>query len=424
MRRPFTICFLALMVLGSAAVAQQLHCGTSEKMAEQLALNPELAAARNNIQEFTERWIAENGNKTDRAVVTIPVVVHVVYSTTAQNISDEQIQSQIDVLNEDYRAMNADVVDVPSVWTNLVADCEIQFGLAQQDPDGFLSNGITRTQTTVTNWNGSDDVKYTNLGGRNGWPPNDYLNIWVCNIGGGLLGFAYQPGITPTSLDGIVIGFRYFGNIGNLSSSYGLGRTTTHEIGHYFNLDHLWGSGGTNTNCNASDLVSDTPVQLEPNYSDGNGNCTEFPHISCNNGPNGDMANNYMDYGDDECLNFFTNGQRTRMLAALNGPRAGLKTSDGLTPGIIGINESVLSRSLSVFPNPTNDQLYISLESVTNALTDIRLIDPSGRVILLQSNVWLGTATHRLYLSELSAGIYVLQLNSEHESVNRKIHIQ
>ena len=357
-------------------------------------------------------------------MVTIPVVVHVVYSTTAQNISDEQIQSQIDVLNEDYRAMNADVVDGPSVWTNLVADCEIQFGLAQQDPDGFLSNGITRTQTTVTNWNGSDDVKYTNLGGRNGWPPNDYLNIWVCNIGGGLLGFAYQPGITPTSLDGIVIGFRYFGNIGNLSSSYGLGRTTTHEIGHYFNLDHLWGSGGTNTNCNASDLVSDTPVQLEPNYSDGNGNCTEFPHISCNNGPNGDMANNYMDYGDDECLNFFTNGQRTRMLAALNGPRAGLKTSDGLTPGIIGINESVLSRSLSVFPNPTNDQLYISLESVTNALTDIRLIDPSGRVILLQSNVWLGTATHRLDLSELSAGIYVLQLNSEHESVNRKIHIQ
>lgn len=410
--------------MGTAAFGQQLHCGTSEKMAEQLALNPELAATRASIQEFTERWVAENPGKTDRAVVTIPVVVHVVYSSAAQNISDAQVQSQIDILNEDYRAMNADVADVPSVWTNLVADCEIQFGLAQQDPDGFLSNGITRTETTTTNWNGSDDVKYTSLGGRNGWPPSDYLNIWVCNIGSGLLGYAYQPGITPASLDGIVIGYRFFGNIGNLSSSYNLGRTTTHEIGHYFNLDHLWGPGGTNTNCNASDNVADTPVQLEPNYGGSNGGCTEFPHISCNNGPNGDMANNFMDYQDDDCLNFFTNGQRARMLAALNGPRAGLKTSDGLTPGIIGINESVLSKALSIFPNPANEQLYISLERAADASTDIRLLDLSGRLVRQETKVQLGISAYRMDVSELMAGTYVLQLNSEHESVSRKIHIQ
>lgn len=424
MRKPFTILCLAFITLGNAAIAQQLHCGTSEKMAERLAIDPTLAESRANLQEFTERWIAENENMTDRAVVTIPVVVHVVYSSAAQNISDEQILSQIDVLNEDYRALNADVTNVPSVWTNLVADCEIQFGLAQQDPDGFLSNGITRTETTVTNWNGSDDVKYTNLGGRNGWPPSNYLNIWVCNIGGGLLGFAYQPGISPASLDGIVIGYRYFGNTGNLSSSYDLGRTTTHEIGHYFNLDHPWGPGGTNTNCTASDNVSDTPVQFEPNYGGSNGGCTEFPHVSCNNGPNGDMANNFMDYQDDHCLNFFTNGQRSRMLAALNGPRASLKTSDGLTPGIIGINESVLSRALSVFPNPANEQLYISLEKASIANADIQILDLSGRVVQQASNVQLGISVYRMDVGELTAGTYVVQLRSGHEAVNRKIHIQ
>ena len=148
-------------------------------MQEQLAADPEFGLRRAAIEESTQRWLEEHYDENvGRAVVTIPVVVHVVYSTTSQNISQAQIQSQIDVLNEDYGATNADVTDVPSVWTSLVADSEIRFQLANNDPDDNLTNGITRTETTVTNWNGSDDVKYTALGGHDAWPAASYLNIW------------------------------------------------------------------------------------------------------------------------------------------------------------------------------------------------------------------------------------------------------
>ncbi|MDP6909697.1 MAG: M43 family zinc metalloprotease, partial [Flavobacteriales bacterium] len=325
--------------------------------------------------------------------------------------------SQIDVLNEDYRAQNSDLSDVPGVWNNLIADCEIQFALAERTPNGFETNGITRTETTVTNWNGSDNVKYTSLGGHDAWPNTMYLNIWVCNIGGGLLGYAYQPGINP-SLDGLVIGYRFFGTEGNISSTYNLGRTATHEIGHYFNLDHLWGPGGTNTNCNASDYVSDTPVQEDANYG-----CETFPHVSCSNGPNGDMFNNFMDYGDDDCVIFFTEGQKSRMLAALNGPRSALKTSNGLTPPGVGIEDHELAGSLLVYPNPSKDVVRIQLDQGNGVISDIRMMNLLGESIIEETNVKLGSAAHALDVSQLPAGVYVLEINSDKERISRKINI-
>jgi len=399
--------------------AQQLHCGTTEKMQAQLAANPQLAVVRQDIEEFTQRWTEEHAEDAQRAVITIPVVVHVVYKTTAQNISDAQIQSQIDVLNEDYRKLNADVSGVPSVWTSRVADCEIQFALAAQDPNGFLTNGITRTETTVSDWGGSDNVKFTAQGGHDAWPNTDYLNIWVCNIGSGLLGYAYQPGINA-SLDGLVIGYRYFGRIGSLSSSYDEGRTATHELGHYLNLDHLWGFGGSNPNCTADDGVSDTPKQTDPNY----GCNTTFPHQTCGTSPvNSDMFNNYMDYGNDDCLFFFTNGQKSRMLAALNGPRSSLKDSDGLIPGEVGIEDYLLSSALTIYPNPSTGMVHVRLDRGENTKTDIRVLDMSGRTVFSELNVNLHFAIHNLDLSELMAGTYVLEFSSENEHVSKRINI-
>ncbi|MCF8463497.1 MAG: T9SS type A sorting domain-containing protein [Flavobacteriales bacterium] len=412
------IVLIALVFSVRCAHAQQLHCGTSEKMQALLAADPQLELVRQDIESFTERWVEEHANDAHRAVITIPVVVHVVYKTAAQNISDEQIQSQIDVLNEDYRALNADVSGVPSVWTSRVADCEIQFALAAQDPDGFLTNGITRTETTVSDWGGSDNVKYTSQGGKNAWPNTDYLNIWVCNIGSGLLGYAYQPGINA-ALDGVVIGYRYFGRIGSLSASYDEGRTTTHEIAHYLNLDHLWGPGGSNASCTADDGVSDTPKQTDPNY----GCNTTFPHLTCGSSSvNSDMFNNYMDYGNDDCLFFFTNGQKARMLAALNGPRAAILDSEALIPGEVGIDDQLLS-ALSIYPNPSTGIVSIRLDKGVNTLTDIRVLDISGRTVFTQSSVNLSSANHAIDLSELSAGTYVLQLSSSNGSASKRINI-
>jgi len=399
--------------------AQQLQCGTTEKMQAQLAADPQLAVARQDIEEFTQRWTEEHADDAERAVITIPVVVHVVYKTTAQNISDTQIQSQIDVLNEDYRKLNADVSGVPSVWTSRVADCEIQFALAAQDPNGFLTNGITRTETTVPDWGGSDNVKFTAQGGHDAWPNTDYLNIWVCNIGSGLLGYAYQPGINA-SLDGLVIGYRYFGRTGSLSSSYDQGRTATHELGHYLNLDHLWGFGGSNPNCTADDGVSDTPKQTDPNYGCNN----TFPLLTCGSSSvNSDMFNNYMDYGNDDCLFFFTNGQKTRMLAALNGPRSSLKDSDGLIPGQVGIEDYLLSSALTIYPNPSAGIIHVRLDRGGNTKTDIRVLDISGRTVYSELNVNLNFAIHNLDLSELMAGTYVLEFSSDIEHVSKRINI-
>lgn len=407
----------AVLILAASSVTlAQLRptCGTAEKMAEQLQTDPGLWERRMAIQEFTERWIEENANAQERVVYTIPVVVHVVYANSAQNISDAQINSQIDVLNEDYRANNSDISGVPSVWNSLIADCEIEFALAERTPDGQETDGITRTETSVSNWNGSDNVKFDSQGGKNAWPANKYLNIWVCNIGSGLLGYAYQPGISA-SLDGLVIGYRYFGTEGNISPTYNLGRTATHEIGHYFNLDHLWGPGGNNTNCSASDFVSDTPVQEAPNYG-----CTNFPSVSCSNGPNGDMFNNFMDYGDDDCLFFFTNGQKSRMLAALNGPRASLKTSNGLTPPTVGIYENELA-NLSVYPNPTKAFVTLDLSNSNAQKLDVRILNSLGQRVYNKQEI--GSKIITLDLSELSNGSYVLVVNSEHSRVARLINI-
>ena len=267
-------------------------------------------------------------------VITIPVVVHVVYNTAAQNISDAQIESQIRILNEDYRKQNADISKIPDPFKPLAADTKIEFKLAVRDPDGNSTNGITRTSTSKTSFNSvvspdplvSDPVKFNSTGGKDAWPREKYLNIWVCNLSDvrGLLGYAQFPG-GRASTDGVVIDYQYFGDMGTATSPFNKGRTTTHEVGHWLNLRHIWGDDfGA---CTGSDQVDDTP-----NQADANSGRPTFPHITCNNTPNGDMFMNYMDYVFDDAMFMFSVGQVARMRAALDGPRESIKTSDALTP--------------------------------------------------------------------------------------------
>lgn len=243
---------------------------------------------------------------------TIPVVVHVVYKTAVENISAAQIASQIAVLNKDYSASNPDKSKVPAVWQGLVANVGVQFKLATVDPKGKATNGITRTQTAATSFTDDDAVKSAATGGAAPWPARKYLNIWVCTLGDQLLGYAQFPGMPPRT-DGVVILNTAFGNTGSVQAPFDLGRTTTHEIGHWLNLRHIWGD--TN-DCSGSDLVEDTPKALMPNTQK-----PAFPHVTCMNAPNGDMFMNYMDYVDDDSMFMFTPGQAARMRATLSGPR-------------------------------------------------------------------------------------------------------
>jgi hypothetical protein len=248
-------------------------------------------------------------------IIRIPVVVHVVYSTARENLSLAQIRSQIAVLNRDYRAKNPDHTKTPAPWMGLVGDTQIEFKLASRDPKGKATNGVTRTPTTRESFGTDDSVKSKKTGGVNPWPTDRYLNIWVCNLGDGLLGYAQFPG-GPVKTDGVVILNTAFGTTGTATAPFALGRTTTHEVGHWLNLRHIWGD---TEDCSGSDFVADTPNAALPNYGK-----PKYPHITCGNGPHGDMFVNYMDYVDDVAMFMFTTGQVLRMRAVLDGPRSGI----------------------------------------------------------------------------------------------------
>ncbi|MBI1816204.1 MAG: zinc metalloprotease [Deltaproteobacteria bacterium] len=267
------------------------------------------------LEHMTTRRLVEGVTRGIVGPVTIPVVVHVVHNAASENISAAQIKSQIGVLNKDYRATNPDRTKVPAVWTALVADSNVQFVLASKDPQGKKTSGITRTKTNRTSFSDDDGVKSKSTGGAPPWPSDKYLNLWVCSLGGGLLGYAQFPG-GPPKTDGVVILNTAFGTKGTAAAPFNLGRTATHEIGHWLNLRHIWGD---TEDCTGSDFVADTPNAATPNFGK-----PKVPHISCHNDPNGDMFMNYMDYVDDDAMFMFTKGQVVRMEATLEGPRSSI----------------------------------------------------------------------------------------------------
>lgn len=326
MRKLFLLTAVIAMMATSVFAQQMNRCGTTESMNQLFLENPGYREQLQQIDEFTKQFVANNPTGT-RTVITIPVVVHVVYNTATENISDAQVQSQIDILNEDFRRLNPDVNETPAVFLGVAADCEINFCLAAQDPSGNATNGITRTSTTKTSFSSNNNVKFTSQGGKDIWDRNKYLNLWVCDLGASLLGYAQFPG-GPANTDGVVCHYKYVGDIGTATPPYHLGRSATHEVGHWLNLYHIWGDDGNG--CNGSDQVGDTPNQANETY----GCPLPTIRISCTNGPNGDMYSNYMDYTDDGCMNIFTTGQKTRMQALFSGggSRVSITTSNGCVP--------------------------------------------------------------------------------------------
>ena len=230
-------------------------------------------------------------------VISIPVVVHVVYNGSTENISDAQVEDQIRILNEDFSATNSDFNQVPALFAGRAANSEFEFVLDQ----------IVRVSTSASSFSSNDAVKFTSQGGSDAISPATKLNMWVCDLSSTLLGYAQFPGGNPAT-DGVVMDYAYFGSIGTATAPYDLGRTATHEVGHWLNLRHIWGDGG----CSVDDFVSDTPVM-----GGSNGGCPTYGINSCNEGTGDepDMFMNYMDYVYDACMFMFTEGQKTRMRA-------------------------------------------------------------------------------------------------------------
>lgn len=306
MKKQITLFLLSILFVGMVS-AQDRNCSTMDNLEHRKQLDPQLEERMQQIEDFTRQRILQNGTPESITgnIITIPVVVHVIYSNSQENISAAQIQSQIDVLNEDFRRTNP---DADNRWSQAV-DTEIQFCLATVDPNGNPTTGITRKSSTRTAWGTNDAIKSLAQGGVNPWDTSEYLNMWVGNIGSGILGYAQFPGGSAAT-DGVVMSPQYFGSSAKgsgfyLSAPFDLGRTTTHEVGHFLNLRHIWGDG----NCSRDDFVTDTPTSDAPNYG-----CTPT-HVSCSST---DMVQNYMDYSDDACMNLYTAGQKARMRAVLD----------------------------------------------------------------------------------------------------------
>lgn len=323
----FTL-FVVLLCITSLSFAQnQRACGTMQHLETQLEQDPDMQQRMQAIESFTQQVITNGNNaRAVDGVITIPVVVHVLYNVNRpqENISDAQIQSQIDVLNEDFRRLNADAANTLPEFLGVAADTEIEFCLASVDPEGNPTSGIERRSSTRGSWGTGNLMKRSSSGGLDAWPRNSYLNMWSCNIGGGILGFATFPG-GPAADDGVVVSPNYFGskdfdtnNDFYLSSPFDLGRTMTHEVGHWLNLRHIWGDGP----CFADDFVGDTPKSDASNYG------CPLSHQSCGNK---DMVQNYMDYTNDACMNIYTQGQkdRARALFEPGGARAAMLDSEG-----------------------------------------------------------------------------------------------
>ena len=294
--------------LAETAAPASRQCASMEVLEEQIKADPARAKRLNEIENFTRNAIATG--RLVNGVMEIPVVVNVLYNTAAQNISDAQIASQIAVLNEDFQMTNADNTKVPSHFAGVKGSMAIKFVL----------NSVVRKATNKKSWGTNDAMKKASLGGINPTNPTTMLNMWSCNLGQSLLGYAQFPGGDPAT-DGVVILYSAFGSQAKASGSYianyNLGRTATHEVGHWLNLRHIWGDA----TC-GSDLVGDTPT-----HNTSNGGCPPADHRSTCTGTPLEQWMNYMDYTYDACMYMFTQQQVARMNAtfAVGGPRASFR---------------------------------------------------------------------------------------------------
>ncbi len=346
-----------------------------------------------------------------RSIYTLPVVIHIIWHTPAENISDLQIQRQIERLNLDFNQDATGRNQVPAAFRSQIGNPQIRFCLVTKDSDGKPHPGITRTYTDLEQIGSKKDaqgrylIHYTSLGGHDGWDPNRYINIWIGQLNN-VFGRSTIGGRISTVLeDGIVIAPIYF----NAQPSINLlGRTLVHEMGHYLGLLHPWGQ--VIGDCDEEDGMPDTPPQEGPYYD-----CPTYPQISCEVSS---MYMNYMDYIADECMQLFTKDQTKEMIAVLNNSRSGLKQS---------VSSCMPERANGELDNI---QAYVSDQSAVIRIqaptlfvdkVDITVLNTMGQT-LLQKNTYL-TPNTEIYTKDWSPGIYFLYFRYSTKSRTIKLFI-
>jgi hypothetical protein len=346
---------IIFILSGKITIAQDSEnhsCGTTQHMKYMIKKNPGLEQELKDIESKMQRWIEQSANSRQSSLLpdVIPVVVHVLYSNAAENVSDQAIYNTIQALNEDYGRTAPDTGQTPAVWKPIAASTNIQFCLAQRDPSGAATNGIERRQTTASPFNVDDYCKFYNTGGLDAWDVSEYFNIWICDLVPGLGGYGEFPSGNYSNT---------FGNLTDYTLIGINGWVASHECGHCFNLRHIWGDDGGS--CSFSDNVSDTPNQADATQSP----CPTYPYTdACQPNAPGIMFMNYMDYGSPYCKNIFTQGQATRAHNALyNLAYASLLTSDGCQPLISNNDAGVISVSA-----PSN----ISCDSLISAVLRLK----------------------------------------------------
>ncbi|MEO6931538.1 MAG: zinc metalloprotease, partial [Chitinophagaceae bacterium] len=323
------VSFSSLSSFSNAVFAQNdiaNRCGTVELLQQRIKRDPTLKARIQQQDRQLRQSVLQRSNfKTDIAPVIIPVVFHIVM-TNPSLVTDAQIMAQMDTLNNDYSGSNGDSVKIPSYFKPLFGKTAIRFVLAQRTPGNEVTNGIDRVTTSVTsfNVNNVNTVKHSLTGGTEAWNTSGYLNVWVCSLSGGLLGIATFPDDGVPEEQGVVI--HYSSVPGSAGTNFNRGKTLTHEVGHYFNLYHIWGDD--DGACTGTDQVDDTPNQ--GNFTSG---CkTGVITDNCSMASPGVMYQNYMDYTYDECMVMFTAQQAVRMEASMTNFRSSLYNSIGGVP--------------------------------------------------------------------------------------------
>jgi len=392
----YIYCLLCLLTISTSALAQRV-CDTDIYTRRHWS-----PAAKPPVEDNFGRDTMSN------EVIIIPVVVHVLFHNAAQNISDAQILSQIEVLNKDFRLLNTDRQNIPSPFKPFSADTRIQFCLARVDPQGRETRGIIRRYTNNEYFLADDGMKFKSRGGDDAWDSRKYLNLWVCSMLGRTLGYATLPGGDPVK-DGVVINYDVFGANGGQRSPFNLGRTATHEVGHWMGLMHLWGD----EDC-GSDGVDDTPRQRGYNYG-----CPSFPHTTaCSENITGDMFMNFMDFTNDACMHMFTAGQKTKMRSVFSATgwrnnflNSYVCDSTYAAGGPLPNDTLPVAKpadNVEVYPNPVIDIFKLrskDLATMSGKMLEIYSIE--GRRLKMKL---LSSNTETMDIRELPAGIYIIRI--------------
>lgn len=404
--RACLLALFSLLLFNTPAVAQR-ECSSSAYNEVEVRNNPSLLSTNEKIESFiqnrllsgTSRMSPSGTSGNGLSVIKIPVIVHILYNTEEQRISPEQVRSQIDAMNRNFRMLNAGISTLPNHFKAYAADCFIEFELATTDPGDKPTSGIIWKKTSNAYFGTDDDIKFSNKGGDDAWDADRYFNIWVGKLSPGNIGYSSLPG-NPKDKDGIVIRYDAFGTNGAAKAPYDLGVTTVHETGHWLGVKHIWGDRFC-----GDDGIADTPPQRGATPG-----CPSGIINACNNATGGVMYMNFMDLTHDACANMFTNNQRDRMRAmfADGGPRHSLLFSNANAGTPLPVESPVDSIPLpvaSLYPNPSAQVITVDTRNFVGEF--LFVMNRLGQVVIRQRIV---SERMSVRVSALKNGMYFIKI--------------